>query len=83
MSRNDPLLIWLGITESVRDSISKQHSRETDHNAAMWEWYLHNHHAPSWRHLANALYCALQHTVLEGLKDQVPSLKGELFVLRI
>ena len=68
---------WLEIPDSVRDTISKQYSSKVDLNTAVWEWYLHNHPAPSWRHVAHVLYSQGKHTVLEGVKDQVPSLKGE------
>ncbi len=70
---------FLDIPESVWRSLSS----EADVTTATWQWYLHNHPAPSWIHIADSLYCCEQyedvryHTVLEGLKDQVPSLKGE------
>ena len=44
---------------------------------AYCEWYINNHPAASWRHTAEALYKHENHDVLELLKDQVPSLKGE------
>ena len=44
---------------------------------ACCEWYLTNHPAPSWSHVAESLYESKNHDVLEVLKDQVPSLKGE------
>ena len=58
-------------------------SKEADVSTAAWQWYLHNHPAPSWIHIADALYrCGWvygvrYHTMLEGLKDQISSLKGE------
>ena len=57
--------------------------READVSTAAWQWYLHSHPAPSWIQVAVALYrCGgrygvIYHTILEGLKDQVPSLKSE------
>ena len=69
----------LDIPMSVWESIS----RKADASTAAWRWYLHHHPAPSWIHVADALYRyggwydVRYHTVLEGLKDQVPSLKGE------
>ena len=70
---------YLDISLSVWESIS----RKAD---AVWQWYLHKHPAPSWIHIADALYCGglydiKYHTVLEGLKDQVPSLKGESMIV--
>ena len=79
MGNNFPT--WLGIPWHVRRTIREQYSSMALYNIAVWEWYLRNHPAPSWRYVANSLYFDLQHTVLEGLKDQVPSLKGELPVL--
>ena len=81
MGSSDSVAAWLDISLSVRRTIRRQYSSETDYNTAVWEWYLQNHPAPSWRHVANALYCVKEFEVLEGVKDQVPSLKGESPVL--
>ena len=76
----EELYLYIDIPETVWESTL---SREADVNSAACQWYLHNHPAPSWRHVADALYLCggaygvKWHTVLEGVKDQVPSLKGE------
>ena len=74
------LPVELDIPGSVYDTIIRQHSSDTDCNTALLEWYFHNHPAPSWRHVADALYREAEHTVLAGLKDQIPSLKGEVII---
>ena len=50
----------------------------TECNKALCEWYLTNHPAPSWRHIADGLYGDREHEVLEVLRDQVHYLKGLL-----
>ena len=40
------------------------------------EWYLTHHPAPSWLHVATALYSSGEHDVLEVLRSQVHYLKG-------
>ena len=40
------------------------------------EWYLTHHPAPSWLHVATALYRCGEHDVLEVLRSQVHYLKG-------
>ena len=44
--------------------------------AELVKWYLSNHPAPSWEHVADALYLCRQHDVLEELSSQVDYLKG-------
>ena len=79
--------IYLNIPVTVWKSTL---SREADVCSTACEWYLDNHPARSWRQVADALYRGGRvfgvsgvsdgvswHTVLEGVKDQVPSLKGE------
>ena len=72
------LHIWLDISPSKYSDIKKQHSNVTERNKALCEWYLTNHPAPSWRHIAEGLYGAGEHAVLEVLRDQVHYLKGGL-----
>ena len=70
---------YLDIPGNVWESISSK----ADTSTAVWQWYLHNNPAPSWIHIADALYRSggwngvKYHLVLKSLKDQVPSLKGE------
>ena len=74
----DSLSDWLDIPDSKYNDIEKQHSNVTECNKALCEWYLTNHPAPSWRHIAEGLYGAREHGVLEVLRDQVHYLKGGL-----
>ena len=67
---------WLDIPGSKYSE--KQHANGTKHIKALCEWYLTNHPAPSWRHIAEGLYGARKHEVLEVLRDQVHYLKGGL-----
>ena len=61
--------------------MKKQHSNVTERNKALCEWYLTNHPAPSWRHIAEGLYGAGEHEVLEVLRDQVHYFKGGLSII--
>ena len=56
----------LCIHESVYDDIMKQHGDEPVE--ALCEWYLTNHPAPSWRHVAYALYESKEQDVLTELR---------------
>ena len=69
----------LDIPDSVRESISEQHSSMSQHKEACWEWYLNNHPSPSWRRIAFVLYNLKEHEVLEVLKSQY--LKGGLHIV--
>jgi hypothetical protein len=40
------------------------------------EWYISHHPAPSWLHVAGALYCAGEHHTLALLREQFSYLKG-------
>ena len=68
----------LDIPESAWESLSG----EDDVTTATWQWYLENHPAPSWIHIAEALYrqgrVNMQyHIQLERLKSQIPSINSE------
>ena len=71
------LSYWLDIPSSKYNVIKSQHFNVTERNKALCDWYLTNHPAPSWRHIAEGLYGAGEHEVLEVLRDQVNYLKGD------
>ena len=75
VSNWDDLFKWLNIPHSKFSDIMKHHPDVTDSNMALCEWYLTNHPAPSWGHIAQGLYGTQKHEVLEVL--QVHYLKGE------
>ena len=77
----DSLGYWFNISRSKYIDIIKQHSNATERNKALCEWYLTNHPAPSWRHIAEGLYGAGEHEVLEVLRDQVHYFKGGLSII--
>ena len=56
-------------------SVYIEHSDET-RVQGLCEWYLTHHPAPSWLHVATALYSCRDHDVLEVLRSQVHYLKG-------
>ena len=60
----------LDIPKSVRDSIRKRLSIESQRKKACWEWYLSNHPSPTWKGVANVLYWNREHEALEVLKSQ-------------
>ena len=74
----DRFYVWLDTPVSKYNDIIKQHSNVTKRNKALCEFYLTNHPAPSWRHIAQGLYGAREHEVLEVLRDQGHYLKGGL-----
>ena len=57
-------------------SVYWQHRDEAQHVQGLCEWYLTHHPAPSWLHVATALYLSREHDVLEVLRSQVHYLKG-------
>ena len=63
---------WLDIP----DSVYWKHSDETQRVQGLCEWYLTHHPAPSWLHVAIALYSRGEHDILEVLRSQVHYLKG-------
>ena len=66
------------LSNSMYYAILRQHSISDTalHKKSLCEWYLANHPAPSWRHVADALYRGVEHGVLEVVRDQVQYLKG-------
>jgi hypothetical protein len=60
-------------TAKFRD-IRKNYPDELQRKKAMLEWYVDNHPAPSWKHVANALYSNHKEDVLDILRSQY--LKG-------
>ena len=54
-------------------SVCREHSDDVQ---GLCEWYLTHHPAPSWLHVATALYSYIEHDVLEVLRSQVHYLKG-------
>ena len=62
---------WLDIP----DSVYLEHSDET-RVQGLCEWYLTHHPAPSWLHVATALYRRGEHDMLDVLRSQVHYLKG-------
>ena len=73
----DMVYEWLDFPLHQYEEIKDQHSsNRTECNNALCEWYLTNHPAPSWRHVAEALYHNEQHEVLEVLMNKVDYLKG-------
>ena len=68
---------WLGFSYwlDIPRSVYRKHSRETRVQVSC-EWYLTHHPAPSWLHVATALYGCREHDVLEVLRSQVHYLKG-------
>jgi hypothetical protein len=69
------LAIYLGISSSTYIDISKRVTDETQLKMALLEWYLDSHPAPSWKHVADALYRYGEHDILDILRSQY--LKGE------
>ena len=64
---------WIGIPRSNRLELQRQ--SPTQAKQACWDYWLHHHHAPSWRILAGGLYFWGEHGALEVL--QMNYLKGE------
>ena len=62
---------------SSADSVIKQrHNNPTQQRLASLEWYQTSHPAPSWRHVADALYLMGEHDILDVLYRDVHFLKG-------
>jgi hypothetical protein len=60
---------WLHIRDQVHDV-------QADRVKSSCEWYLANHPAPSWLHVARALYYAREHNVLFLLTNRFGYLSG-------
>ena len=65
---------YLNIPQSEDQIIKAKHSDEAQRKKALCRWYLDNHPAPSWKHVADALYRYGDHVVLDVLQSQY--LKG-------
>ena len=63
----------LDVSSSEFNAIKDQSTNKAEGVAA---WYLTNHPAPSWTHIAVALYEKKEHEVLKTLKEKVHYLKG-------
>ena len=68
--------MWLDIPYSVYNDTWHKHSENAQRVQGWCEWYLTHHPAPSWLHVANALYCCGEHDTLDDLRSQVHYLKG-------
>ena len=68
--------LWLDIPDAVFRDID-QHSTMAQCVQGWCEWYLKNHPAPSWLHVADALYRSREHDILIVLRSQVQYLKGK------
>jgi len=69
--------IGLHIQFSAYYTIKKKHPTDSTQRRRAWcEWYLTNHLAPSWSHVAYALYEGGEHDILEELGNKVHYLKG-------
>ena len=66
--------VLLDIPDSEHIKIMAKHSDEAQCKRALCRWYLDNHPAPSWKHVADALYLYGDHVVLDVLQSQY--LKG-------
>ena len=67
--------LWFSACLDIPRSVYRKHSDETRVQVSC-EWYLTHHPAPSWLHVATALYDCGEHDVLEVLRSQVHYLKG-------
>jgi hypothetical protein len=67
---------WLHIPSSVYLDIRRQHKNSADRVKGWCEWYVSHHPAPSWLHVAGALYHAREHNTLAVVKDKIGYLKG-------
>ena len=72
----DSFRVYLDIPDSQYSAIEAQHTTKAALVEAVMVWYLTHHPAPSWQHVAQALYQRGEHDVLRTLRDQVPHLKG-------
>ena len=65
---------YLNTPISEKLKIKAKHSDEAQRKKALCRWYLDNHPAPSWKHVADALYRYGDHVILDVLQSQY--LKG-------
>ena len=65
---------WLlNIPDSQLDRIRSQYSTASERRTALLQTYLTSHPAPSWQHVADALYCSRCHAVLERVQRMFPT----------
>ena len=65
--------VWLNVPWSWLDKIRSQYSTERERKSALLHTYLTSYPAPSWQHVADALYRFLFHAVLERLQTMFPT----------
>ena len=75
----DFVQLSLNIPNDVYDDIYYQYSNYSKRKETLSEWYLNNHPAPSWQHIADGLYCWREHEALEMLRTLY--LKGNTMIL--
>lgn len=69
----------LNIPDSEYYTITGKYDEEkSDYVEPLLDWYLNHYPAPSWSHVATALYNYEEHEVLQALRDQIPQLTGIL-----
>ena len=64
----DSVRYIFNIPDDVFDEIYNQDSNKSKLKEILSEWYLNNHPAPSWQHIADGLYCCREHEALEVLR---------------
>ena len=67
---------WLNVPESQLDGIRSQYSTKRERKSALLHTYLTSHPAPSWQHVAGALYAYDDgefHAVLERVQKMFPT----------
>ena len=67
---------WLNVPQSQQDEIESQYSTERERKSALLHTYLTSHPAPSWQHVADALYRHRDgkfHAVLERVQTMFPT----------
>ena len=68
--------VCLDVPESQLDEIRSQYSTKRERKSALLHTYLTSHPAPSWQHIADALYrlgWGKFHAVLEGVQTMFPT----------
>ncbi len=67
----------LNLPCSVYESIKQRHNNPSQCRIASLKWYQSSHPAPSWRHVADALYLMGEHDILDALSRDIHYLKGK------
>ena len=65
--------VWLDVPWSQQDKILSQYSTERERKSALLHTYLTFYPAPSWQHVADALYRYDYHAVLERVQTMFPT----------